>query len=573
MRSSSSRRAAVVVVVVAVTAIASSLTAAQLQQPFGLPNPLTQNIINTFDISTAQTIELPLASTAAINARVRSTESRIAAHSAQHRGAAGFTTLKHEEFPHVSVRIRQHSASAKDTSRRKAAGADLDPEAWCDPTVVSWTGYIDTIDGKSLWFQAFESRSNPDKDPLLLWTNGGPGCSSAVGLFQELGPCAVPLRNGVMPSGPPINGTVFNPHAWNSQSSIIFIDQPVGVGFSYTRYGVHTYDADQGAVDVYAFLRIFFSAFPKFAGNDFVMTAESYGGRYIPRYAAEVVDRNAAIVQKAARKGEEVDNSKLINLKSVAIGNGLTARSHQMTSYYDMTCTRNGGTEAPVLPISTCKRMEVWKKKCDEVLPKYCRDNFAFDDCAMHTEACANELMGPYFTTKRNPYNIADDCKSGLNPNLCYEVSADIRAYLDRPDVRELIGAASLDQIGNFTTCSPEVGRGFAAAGDNLVDNVGYVSGLLERGIKVLIYVGTLDWICNWIGNKGWLFEMDWSGQAAFLAAKNYGWVVDGEVAGETQSAEGLTWATVLGAGHMVPYDKPVQAKHLLYRWLAGEAL
>jgi len=567
MRSSSSRRAAVVVVVVAVTAIASSLTAAQLQQPFGLPNPLTQNIINTFDISTAQTIELPLASTAAINARVRSTESRIAAHSAQHRGAAGFTTLKHEEFPHVSVRICQHSASAKDTSRRKAAGADLDPEAWCDPTVVSWTGYIDTIDGKSLWFQAFESRSNPDKDPLLLWTNGGPGCSSAVGLFQELGPCAVPLRNGVMPSGPPINGTVFNPHAWNSQSSIIFIDQPVGVGFSYT------YDADQGAVDVYAFLRIFFSAFPKFAGNDFVMTAESYGGRYIPRYAAEVVDRNAAIVQKAARKGEEVDNSKLINLKSVAIGNGLTSRSEQTTAAFDMLCTRKGGAKTPQLPIGTCKRMEVWKKRCDEILPIVCRDNYSYDDCKLHLEACTEEMEGPYSATGRNPYNIDDDCKAGLDPNLCYDVFGDITAYLDRSDVRELIGAASVKQIGNFSMCDWDVNSGFEAVGDEYVDNVGFVSGLLERGIKVLIFVGVLDLACNWVGSWRWLTKMNWSGQEAFLSAKKYDWLVDGEVAGETQSAEGLTWATIKGAGHMVPYDKPVQSKHLLYRWLAGEPL
>ncbi|KAK0556991.1 hypothetical protein OC846_000836, partial [Tilletia horrida] len=481
------------------------------QQPFAVPaspfeasQPVSAQ--SHLDIRTSQNIELPLASSAAINARVRSVESRIAAHSAQNPGSAGFTTLTHEEFPHLSVRIRQHGGSSTAPGVKKEKDSKSDPDAWCDPTVTSWTGYIDTIDGKSLWFQAFESRSNPEKDPLLLWTNGGPGCSSAVGLFQELGPCSVPLRNGAMPQGPPINGTKWNPHSWNSESSIIFIDQPVGVGFSYTRYGVHTYDADQGAVDVYAFLRIFFSAFPKFANSDFTMTGESYGGRYLPRYASEIVDRNQAYVQKAARAGEALDKSKIINLKSVAIGNGLTAMAKQIGGYYDL-------------------------------------------------------------------YNIEDGCKAGLGENLCYEVMADIKAYLDRPDVRKLIGAAPVEQIGNFSSCNHEVGMGFGLAGDGLVDNTGYVSGLLERGIKILIYIGTLDWICNWVGNKKWLFEMEWSGKEKFLAAKNYQWVVDGKEAGETQSAAGLTWATVLGAGHMVPYDKPVESKNMLYRWLNGEAL
>ncbi|KAE8218805.1 hypothetical protein CF319_g7389 [Tilletia indica] len=80
--------------------------------------------------------------------------------------------------------------------------------------------------------------------------------------------------------------------------------------------------------------------------------------------------------------------------------------------------------------------------------------------------------------------------------------------------------------------------------------------------IKVLIYVGTLDCICN----------LEWSRQEKFLAAKNYKWLVDSEAAGETQSAEGLTWATILGDGHMVPYDKPLQVKEMIYRWLEGHA-
>ena len=58
-------------------------------------------------------------------------------------------------------------------------------------------------------------------------TLSGPGCSSSIGLFMELGPCQI--RDA--------NGTKFNPHAWNSKANLFFVDQPVGVGFSYAEYG------------------------------------------------------------------------------------------------------------------------------------------------------------------------------------------------------------------------------------------------------------------------------------------------------------------------------------------------
>lgn len=112
-----------------------------------------------------------------------------------------------------------------------------------------------------------------------MWLTGGPGCSSSLGLFMELGPCLVPENGGIVREGPPINGTVWNPYSWNNKANVFFLDQPVDVGYSYSRYGLHTYDSDTGAKDVYVFLRIFFGAFTKFQKNDFVITGESYAGR------------------------------------------------------------------------------------------------------------------------------------------------------------------------------------------------------------------------------------------------------------------------------------------------------
>lgn len=169
----------------------------------------------------------------------------------------------------------------------------------------------------------------------MLWTNGGPGCSSALGLFLELGPCAV-AKGSKGGYGVPINGTTFNPFSWNSKANLIVIDQPVGVGFSYSRYNVQVSNSNQGAKDIYKFLRIFLDAFEDFRTNDFVLTAESYGGRYLPRFATEIVDMNREKTLKAKKEGREPKVEELINLKKVMIGNGLTDIATQTPYYYDL---------------------------------------------------------------------------------------------------------------------------------------------------------------------------------------------------------------------------------------------
>jgi cathepsin A (carboxypeptidase C) len=75
---------------------------------------------------------------------------------------------------------------------------------------------LDVGEEKHFFFWFFESRSEPDKDPLVLWLNGGPGCSSMTGLMMELGPCRV------NPGG---NGTTLNQASWNNQANTIFLDQ------------------------------------------------------------------------------------------------------------------------------------------------------------------------------------------------------------------------------------------------------------------------------------------------------------------------------------------------------------
>lgn len=132
--------------------------------------------------------------------------------------------LVHPNFPETSIRIKRHPPAWKDGQPHDEDKAD--PKAFCDPSVASWTGYIDTIDGRSLFFFFFESRRDPAHDPVVLWTNGGPGASGALGLFMEHGPCRPHGRDW---SGPPINGTEPFVPSWNNQANMLYIEQPAGV--------------------------------------------------------------------------------------------------------------------------------------------------------------------------------------------------------------------------------------------------------------------------------------------------------------------------------------------------------
>ncbi|KAF9007827.1 Alpha/Beta hydrolase protein [Cyathus striatus] len=183
--------------------------------------------------------------------------------SLSHLSTNEYTALSHPLFPKYGVRIKK-------------------TEGWCDPDANGYTGYID-IQARHLFFYFFESRNDPAKDDVIFWTNGGPGCSSSLGLLMELGPCSLTSSNATKP----------NPHSWNANANIFFVDQPIGVGFSYADYGETVGSTPEAAQDIAAFVAIFFFHFSSFQGRPFHMAGESYA---LPK----------------------------INLQSVMIGNGIT---------------------------------------------------------------------------------------------------------------------------------------------------------------------------------------------------------------------------------------------------------
>ena len=131
--------------------------------------------------------------------------------------------------------------------------------------------------------------------------------------------------------------------------------------------------------------------------------------------------------------------------------------------------------------------------------------------------------------------------------------------------------------VGSFSVLSQEIHAGFIINGDMAWSKQPQVLYLLDHCIDVLFYQGNLDLACNTAGNLQWASEMRWKGQPAFVAQPKRPWKNEGEEVGwfkevKTVTAGGrettFAFATVDGAGHLVPFDKPKEALAMVNRWL-----
>ncbi|KAH3678533.1 hypothetical protein WICMUC_001550 [Wickerhamomyces mucosus] len=408
-----------------------------------------------------------------------------------------------------------------------------DPRALGIDTVKQYSGYLDVEDeDKHFFYWFFESRNDPKNDPIILWLNGGPGCSSLTGLFFELGSSSI--DENIKP--------IYNPYSWNSNASVIFLDQPVNVGYSYSSSSVTNTVA--AGKDVYAFLELFFKQFSEYKDLPFHIAGESYAGHYIPVFASEILSHE----------------ERQFNLTSVLIGNGLTDPLTQYKYYEPMACGEGGAPS--VLPESECENMLNTQERCLSLIES-CYESESVWSCVPAAIYCNNAQIGPYQKTGRNVYDIREDCEGG---SLCYTGLEYIDKYLNQEAVKEVLGA----EVESYESCNFDVNRNFLFAGDWMKPYHKAVIDLLESGLPVLIYAGDKDFICNWLGNEGWTNVLPWSGSEAFADAKIKSWVVNGTEAGKVKNHENFTFLRVYGAGHMVPYNQPENSIDFLNSWIGG---
>lgn len=409
------------------------------------------------------------------------------------------------------------------------------PQAPTPYSFSIYSGYLDipNSQNKSLHYVLVESQNNPQTDPLILWLNGGPGCSSMDGLFYEHGPFVF--------EGASLNLTA-NPYSWNTNASVLYLEAPAGVGFSLLGNASNVFDDATTAHDNLQALLQFFAEYPEYKDNDFYITGESYAGIYVPTLAYNVLAYNQATGR---------DN---INLVGIAVGNGVTNYA------YD-----NDAALANLLS--------------SHVMTTYNFQTLYNKDCA-NPQSAACEALNTYMyddiLSNINIYDIYGDCAPGpsmlrytnwlkhkVKTNYgeippCVEWAGLVN-YLTNSTVREALHIPA--SAPAWDLCSDPIG-------DNYVKNTQYGSFytypyLMAFHIKILIYTGDCDGAVPFTGTRQWISDLNLTAKVPFQP-----WFYDGQVAGFIEQFYGLDYVTIKGAGHMVPQDKPGPAHQMIYDFI-----
>lgn len=209
-----------------------------------------------------------------------------------------------------------------------------------------------------------------------MWLNGGPGCSSSTGLLFELGPCSISDEG---------TNTTHNPHSWNAHANMIFLDQPINVGYSYSEDGSTVDTSPVAGKDVYAFMQLFLNRFSEYSTQPFHIAAESYGGTYAPNIANVIYTENSVLPLSPG--------IVKINLASVILGNGMTDNYVQMASIPDYLCEGPYAIyDDPNGPQCTALRSKV--PTCQRMI-KACYDYESRFTCVPAALYCTSQLYGP----------------------------------------------------------------------------------------------------------------------------------------------------------------------------------
>jgi len=417
--------------------------------------------------------------------------------------------------------------------------------------LLQYSGYLDGGSGRRLHYWFVESQNSPSDDPLLLWLNGGPGCSSLDGFLAEHGPFKV-KDDFTLET---------NPFSWTTFANIIYLESPACVGFSYSETGDCEASDDLTVEQNYAALKDFFVKFPSFRDHELFVTAESYGGIYAPTLAAHIVQNNQAYA---------------MNLVGVAIGNGML--SYRMNSdsmmFYENYHALIG--------------QSLW----EELLENCCTDGLLSEtSCNTYDGASlkcsASQLKAFNKLDGINIYNIYGECKYPtmkystplqrdvenllMQPGLkkshpqarltppCIDVDTEIQ-YLNSPDVRAALHIP--DHVQDWELCSDVVNARYHRDYDDMTPQM---LALKEAGVRTLIFNGDFDLACNFIGNIWFVESLGYN-----LTEAHRSWKVGTQVAGTVKRWDRLDMVTVKGAGHMVPEDKPVPALKMIMAFVLG---
>ncbi|KAF7829755.1 serine carboxypeptidase-like 42 [Senna tora] len=417
-----------------------------------------------------------------------------------------------------------------------------------------YAGYVD-VDvnhGRSLFYYFVEADKDPHHKPLTLWLNGGPGCSSiGGGAFTELGP--------FYPGG---DGRSLrrNSMSWNRASNLLFVESPAGVGWSYsnTTSDYNTGDAST-ANDMYLFMLKWYEKFPTFRTRELFLTGESYAGHYIPQLADALLNHN------------DVSTDFKFNIKGVAIGNPLLRLDRDIPSTYEFFWSHGMISDEIGLTIMN---------ECEF-------DDYAFASPHNVSHSCnhaiseANRIVGDYI----NNYDvILDVCypsiveqelrlkkmatKISLGVDVC--MTYERRFYFNLPEVQKALHANRTNLPHPWSMCSSVLNYSDTDGNINILP---ILKRIIQNHIPVWVFSGDQDSVVPLMGSRTLVREL--AHDLKFNVTVAYGaWFHKGQVGGwATEYGNLLTFATVRGAAHMVPYAQPSRSLHLFTSFLRGRRL
>ncbi|KAI8630805.1 carboxypeptidase S1 [Xylariaceae sp. FL1651] len=485
----------------------------------------------------------------------------------------------------------------------------------CETTegVKSYAGYINLPPGSledlgeqqdypiNTFFWFFEARKDPANAPLSIWLNGGPGSSSLLGLFAENGPCYI---------NPDSNSTSLSQWSWNNEVNMLYIEQPVQVGFSYDTLKNYTYDLVSGdtntlessdtipeqnttllvgtypshnrsstaqgsrnaAIAMWHFAQTWFQEFPAYHPNDsrISLATESYGGRYGPAFFSFFEEQNQKI-QNGSWNGTNGENY-VLNLDTLVLINACVDRQIMYPYHPHIAYNNTYGIQA-VNESIYLSMVDAWEReggcrdqlaKCVEVASLYDPDaigiNATVNKVCMAAETfCSTKVRGPYLQySGRNYYDYATEDPDPFPPAFYY-------LYLNQPHVQAALGVPL-----NFTSSSSTVSSAFQSIGDYPRPGwVGELAYLLENGIKVHMMYGDRDYACNWLGGEAVSLAINYTDTDKFHAAGYTDIVVnDTYVGGQVRQHGNLSFSRVYEAGHEIPSYQPETAYQMFNRAL-----
>lgn len=434
---------------------------------------------------------------------------------------------------------------------------------WSDPfRSARFSGFLKGSDAsRHISYFFVESEGDPTTDPVVVWFNGGPGCSSYIGNWLEQGPLTM--------SG---DGTLNeNSGRWNANANVLFLESPAGVGFSYADFPATLPFAatdNSTAADSLGALIDFFTTYPAFAGRSLWLTGESYAGIYVPFLARAVLGSGDAVLAGS--------------LRGVLVGNGALKMADGINGVLDrqrMEHASNHGLFSAAL-----------RTKIDTLCLNWTNPRVASCDAALA------EVRGQ--VGNLNGYNIEETCLEGnASPQAralarfmlardgeaapsslgavdpCNLADDAITSYLNLPEVVTALHMdAGVAVMGPWSECAGGKTLNYTRY---MVDETTEVyPGLLAAGLHVLIYNGDQDECIPYQHDETWTRGMGFAVRDEWRP-----WLLNEQVAGYVTEFEApvtsgrFAFATVKRAGHEVPMYQPDRARALLERFITGVPL